>query len=348
MSCKPDTQSEGLEALMTEVSHDPSPAGSDCVVAPLPVVVQRWTRYGHDRAYVQVQGTPVGYRDLKTARVHCDQAEHASTIERATAQLLKPAPPVTESGYLPRHAQSAPADPVPSSSIPARPRTDQAAAGMQLLPDRDLALNRPGAEARGQATALRDAAPVRTLLARVLGVKTDERSWRIGADAEDEVGRRISGLGPEWRVLHAVPVGHRGSDIDHVVIGPAGVFTLNTKHHPDASIWIRGDNFKVNGQNQRYVRNSRHEAQRAAKLLSAKALFDVDVTALIVVMGARGGFTVKEQPRDGRVVVVTRKAVAAHLQALPPQLGIPLIERIFEVARHLATWQPTTVAWQDF
>jgi hypothetical protein len=25
------------------------------------------------------------------------------------------------------------------------------------------------------------------------------------------------------------------ADIDHVVIGPAGVFTVNAKHHPDAN-----------------------------------------------------------------------------------------------------------------
>ncbi|MBG6212216.1 hypothetical protein RCH23_000129 [Cryobacterium sp. CAN_C3] len=41
----------------------------------------------------------------------------------------------------------------------------------------------------------------------------------------------LSKLGPEWTVLHAVPVGSGSSDIDHVVIGPAGVFTINTKNH---------------------------------------------------------------------------------------------------------------------
>lgn len=315
---------------MAQVTHDPSPVSSDGAVAPLPVLVQRWRRYGHDRAYVQVEGNQIGYRDLKTAQVHCAQERHASTIERATAHLLAPA------DYQPRHARPAAAPGV------------VAVRQLELLPDRDLTLNLPGAAVGAQATALRQAAPVRTLLARVIGAKTDERPWRIGADGEAEVGRQMASLGPEWYVLHAIPIGDRGSDIDHVAIGPAGVFTINTKHRPDANIWVRGDTFKVNGQNQRYVHSSRHEAQRAAKLLSAKAGFDVDVTALIVVMGARGGFTVKEQPKDGRVVVMTRKLVTDHLRTLPATLGTPSIDRIFEVARHLATWQPTTVGWQDF
>jgi hypothetical protein len=216
------------------------------------------------------------------------------------------------------------------------------------LPDRDLALNQPGAAARVQATALRDAAPVRTFLARIVGAKTDERAWRIGSDAEIEVGRRLASLGPQWRVLHALPVGERGSDIDHLAIGPGGVFTINTKHHPNAKVWVRGDTVKVNGQNQPYVRNSRHEARRAAKLISTRAGFDLEVTGLIVVMGARDGFTVKEQPKDGLVTVTTRKEVLRYLQSRPTTLGEPSVERIFQMARHLATWQPTTTCWQDF
>jgi hypothetical protein len=34
---------------------------------------------------------------------------------------------------------------------------------------------------------------------------------------------------PRWRCRHSIPVGSNGADIDHLVIGPGGVFTLNTK-----------------------------------------------------------------------------------------------------------------------
>lgn len=85
------------------------------------------------------------------------------------------------------------------------------------------------------------------------------------------------------------------------------------------------------------------ESASTEKLLSAAAGFDVDVRGIVAIMGAHRGFVVKAQPRDGAVAVITRKQVDAHLQALPPVLGEPSIERIFEVARHLATWQPATV-----
>ena len=39
----------------------------------------------------------------------------------------------------------------------------------------------------------------------------------------------ITQVGRKWHVIHSVP-SEKGADIDHVVIGPAGVFTLNTKN----------------------------------------------------------------------------------------------------------------------
>lgn len=46
-------------------------------------------------------------------------------------------------------------------------------------------------------------APMLNLAARLLGVKTDERAWRIGAKGEEEVGARLAKLGAEWRQLHS-------------------------------------------------------------------------------------------------------------------------------------------------
>ncbi len=57
---------------------------------------------------------------------------------------------------------------------------------------------------------------------------------------------------------------------------------------------------------------------------------------------------VKEQPPDGLVTVVTAPLLVKHLQALANVLGTPSRDRIYNVARHLATWQPKTVGWTDF
>jgi len=62
----------------------------------------------------------------------------------------------------------------------------------------------------------------------------------------------------------------------------------------------------------------------------------------IVAIMAHLDFSVKEQPRDGVISVIRRKQVDAYMRATPPVLGVPSIERTFAVARHLATWHPTT------
>ena len=149
---------------------------------------------------------------------------------------------------------------------------------------RDLSLNRPGDAVRAKALEAKQVAPVRALIARALGIRTEQRAWKVGADGEMEVGRQLRKLGPGWHVIHAVPVGTRESDIDHVVIGPAGVFTLNTKNHGRSSVWVAENTFMVNGKKTEYLQKSRFEAERAAKLLSGSCGFDVLVEPVIVVM----------------------------------------------------------------
>ena len=64
---------------------------------------------------------------------------------------------------------------------------------------KDLSGNRPGASAQAKAQEHRIDAPVRTLLARLMGVHTDERAWRVGARGEQvvaTVSRRSGPPGP--------------------------------------------------------------------------------------------------------------------------------------------------------
>jgi hypothetical protein len=200
----------------------------------------------------------------------------------------------------------------------------------------DLTTNRAGAEAREHALAARDAAPVRAFFARALGVHNDERAWRIGADGEEKVAAQLDKAAkqdPRWQFLHAIPVGNRGSDIDHLIVGPGGVFTVNAKHHPKAKIWVGGSTFMVNGAKQPY---SRYEAARAAKLLTAACGFPVHVEGLIVTVNA-DDVVIKNAP-DG-VHVVPRMQVSKWLLRHGDILDIEALEGIYDAARRSTTWQ---------
>lgn len=199
----------------------------------------------------------------------------------------------------------------------------------------DLSTNRAGQSARKKAVELRKEAPVKSVLARLLGAPREERDWSVGADGEEEVAWRLRKLDNGWHVIHAVPVGEKGADIDHVVIGPPGVFTLNTKNHSKHRVTVTRGGVYVNGQRTVYLRNARFEAQRASRLLSTSCNSEVSVQSVIVVMAA--DLKIKSQPTD--VYVVGRKSIAQWLLKRPSVLTPDRVEEIFEKARRDTTWK---------
>lgn len=102
--------------------------------------------------------------------------------------------------------------------------------------------------------------------------------------------------------------------MDHVLIGPAGVFTLNTKNHAGQSVWVAGRTLMVSGKKQRHLYNASHEAARAAKLLTRGVNAPVEVTGVVVVVAPKS-MTVRERPSD--VVVVSDRQLLGWLSDRP-------------------------------
>ena len=94
----------------------------------------------------------------------------------------------------------------------------------------------------------------------------------------------------------------------------------------------------VNGQKTDYLRNSRFEAKRAAKLLSAACAFNVNVTPVIVLMAS--SMKVKSKPEG--VEVVGRKQIVKWLSSRPVVLNPDAVDRIFHHARRDLTMEAAT------
>jgi hypothetical protein len=174
-------------------------------------------------------------------------------------------------------------------------------------------------------------APRQSRAARLFGrdpIAPDARSWFNGALGELEVARQLDRLGPEWHVVHAIPIGEHGSDIDHLVIGSAGVFTLNAKRHT-GRVWVGGRTLMVNGQRVPHLRNAEYEARRVAKILS------IPVTPLIVVVGTQR-LTIRERPE--KVVVLRAAELVRWLSRSTPALAPQAVDEITRRAEDLATW----------
>jgi hypothetical protein len=163
-----------------------------------------------------------------------------------------------------------------------------------------------------------------------------EGPWRAGENGERLVARELAKLAAGWHVLNAIPLGQRGADIDHIVIGPPGVFVLNAKQHLGAKIWVDGNQVLVNGHRRPYVRNSRHEARRVSRLLGAALGQPVNATGVVVFVNA-GLFTAKSQPTDAQVI--NRLALVSWLRGLPQRLDAARIAAVCDVAGQSSTWQ---------
>jgi len=161
-----------------------------------------------------------------------------------------------------------------------------------------------------------------------------DRNWDRGAAGEERVARQLANLPrPPWIVLHDLPVGAKGANIDHLVVGPAGVYTLNTKNL-SGRIWVGGGTFLQNGSYRPYVPDARREAKRAASRLARAAGCSVSVTGLVVVLA--DNVVVKTQPGDVRVL--TRRQLTRWLVAQPSMLQPDLILRIAAAAGDRSTW----------
>ncbi|MFE6965494.1 nuclease-related domain-containing protein [Agromyces sp. NPDC057679] len=181
-------------------------------------------------------------------------------------------------------------------------------------------------------------APPRSAAARLFGrtpLSAESEPWYLGALGELDVARRLEALGPAWRVFHSVPVGRGSSDIDHVVIGPPGVFTINTKHHEGRDIWIGSKRLLVNGQRTDHLRSASFEAKRASQRLSVAAHALIDVAPVIVIVGARR-ITVRERPAT--IFVLRERDLVRWLCTLPAVVPPDAIERLADAASRPSTW----------
>jgi hypothetical protein len=119
-----------------------------------------------------------------------------------------------------------------------------------------------------------------------------------------------------------------------LLIGPGGVFCVNTKCHRQARIWVGDDSVKIGGQSYPYVRKSRAEARRATRALSRACDFSVDVQPVLVFVEA-AKVTVVPSLHDVRVV--TDREVRS-LGRLKGALAPTEVDAIYGAARNARTW----------
>jgi hypothetical protein len=198
----------------------------------------------------------------------------------------------------------------------------------------------------------------RSALARFFGatpLSVEGQQWFSDALGEIAVGALLSRLGPEWVVLHTLPsaehlVGdsHRRAavagagevgDIDHLVIGPTGVFTINTRNHSGQDIWVEDRTVIVAGNAFPHIRNSEHGVGRVERLLAQVQDRSTVVRGVLVIIEPRT-LAIREMPRD--LQVLASSDLLEWLKNQPVVLKPDDTQRVADAARQAGTW------WQGY
>ncbi|HEX5753387.1 MAG TPA: nuclease-related domain-containing protein [Archangium sp.] len=195
---------------------------------------------------------------------------------------------------------------------------------------------RPGQSARERQESLRREAPIRTLITRLFNIPTEESAWGKGAEGEEHVAGLLQQLQPHgWAIEHDVKIGARGANIDHLLVGPPGVFVINTKNM-GGKVWVAGPHLQVNGQPTHHIEKLEAEAKRVReKLTSATRRQTLWVHGLLVFV--KPALTVKKQPQY--VSVLADDMLLSFLLQRPAKLGEHEVEELVRAARREETWQ---------
>lgn len=143
----------------------------------------------------------------------------------------------------------------------------------------------------------------------------DPERLRRGISGEEAVADALAGLPSSYWVLHGVSTGH--GDVDHVVIGPTGVFALETKAWDGKFYRSRGQLY-CNGRPAEHVlRQARGAAGQVRELLLAAG---IDEWVEAVVVAARASVS-RSPVRFRKSYVISIKDLVGFVTDRPHSLS---------------------------
>jgi hypothetical protein len=284
---------------------DDSTSEQALVVVPL-------SNWGKHWLYVNTaDGQQVGWVDLDTGERSLVILELAFEFEAAIKSH-----DADEDDYQPRRGVVASAE---------HPRTSGAHAVRRFESTPvDLSEHRPAEQLEAQISAALEPGQEPMPARPDFSGRRAWSGWELGVKGERTVAEELDelvALDPRWASINSIPVGSHGSVIDHLVVGPAGVFAINAWQH-DAP-------------------HSRPDAELAGMLLSTTARTAITVRGVIAPVGV-DELTVNEQPIDEHVVAASE--LVDFLIDQPEVLDAYTIALVLTCARLSSTWRPASTS----
>lgn len=177
-----------------------------------------------------------------------------------------------------------------------------------LLPWHDLAGNRPGQRIEA----------------------LDDASYRAGVAGEQRTAGVLAGLERQgYRVLHSLPLSAR-KDLDHLVIGPAGIFAINTKA-TTYEVTVKAGGVYADGYRQNWNESIERDASVVAEMLSVAARMELACEPLVSVWSAAG-------VRSPGGAIAAGESLQDIILGRPPLYPPEWVDVVFNIARRSDTW----------
>lgn len=132
------------------------------------------------------------------------------------------------------------------------------------------------------------------------------RSWIRGAKGEKSVVNKLNELPKEYFIFNDLKIPSLKGNIDHVVIGPTGVFALETKNYSN-NYTINGDEWTLYRRQDKIIHNdpgkqARRNAVGLMTYLSQSGISGLKWVYPIVILVIEDSYEIKKPPKNYKVL----------------------------------------------
>jgi len=147
------------------------------------------------------------------------------------------------------------------------------------------------------------------------------------------IGWWLGRLPDGWYVINDVHAGDAGANIEHLVVGPPGVFTINTKNLA-GKVWVGAKSVLHNRRRTDFLPKAFAEARLVSRLLSSAIGRPVEVRGVLAILC--DDWTVKQRPVD--VYVDATRGVKDWMLRQPAVLRAQEVIDLVAAASKPGTW----------
>ena len=188
-------------------------------------------------------------------------------------------------------------------------------------------------DTRGSSAGFVEEQSLPQLLGRLVGRGSTGPPAEVSR--ERSVARRLRRLpAEEWTIINDVSLHALDHNVDHLVVGPPGVFCLSTSDHRGKSVWVTEDSIRVNNFPVQHLSKARACRRAVHRDLSRALGRDIHVRTVVVV--TTNDLSIRTQPLGGSVIEARR--ISSWLQARPRVLDPDERAAIAGVVLRPTTW----------